>query len=257
MFSADSDKGDTHARTGPCPPHLQDEELLAMKKRPQLRDSPLRLALLTAASVLLSVASCSGQMLDFSPRLIQGVLARAHVSGSISYWSPERCPSPSMPYPVFPEVRVIDHSGPPRELLLEMFAGDPKMHVTQEPGGLIRMSEAGISTDLLDVRIHHIEFSDYGHAENVTPGAYTALHKIVSSPEVQAFKKSHNIEVFDFRTPSSINFLPRAWGELDDVTVSQALDYVLRIFPGYWIYGNCMNKEGGREVFFHFFANAP
>jgi hypothetical protein len=229
-----------------------------MKKRRHRKDLPVRFARLTVTSILALVASCVGQKVDFSPRLIQGVLAGAHVSGSISYWSPELCPTPSMPYPVFPEVRVVEHAGSPRELLQEMFAGDPKMRVTQEPGGMIRMSEAGISTDLLDIKIHHIEFSDYEHRGRVAPGAYTALHKILLSPEVQAFKKTHNVDLFDFQTPSAIDdFLPRAWGELDDVTVSQALDYVLRIFPGYWIYGNCTNKEGGREVFFRFTVNPP
>jgi len=161
-----------------------------------------------------------------------------------------------MPFPVLPEVRLVEHSGSPRELLQEMFAGDPKMRVTQEAGGIVRMSEAGVATDLLDIKIHHIEFGDYGNRGRMAPGAYTALHKILLSPEVQGFKRSHNVDVFDFQTPSAIDdFLPRAWGELDDVTVSEALDYVLRIFPGYWIYGNCTNKEGGREVFVRFFAN--
>ena len=36
-------------------------------------------------------------------------------------------------------------------------------------------------------------------------------------------------------------------GELDDVTVSQALDYVLDAFPGFWVYENCVKKEGERS----------
>jgi hypothetical protein len=41
-------------------------------------------------------------------------------------------------------------------------------------------------------------------------------------------------------------------GELNDVTVSQALDYVLQTFPGYWIYENCATKERGRSVYLNF-----
>ncbi len=163
-----------------------------------------------------------------------------------------------MPYAMFPEVRAAEHSGSPRELLQEMFAGDSKMRVTQEPGGMIRMSEAGTSTDLLDIKIHHIEFSDYEHPERMAAGAYAALHKILLSPEVQDFKKSHKMALFDFHVESTLdNSKPRAYGVLDDVTVSQALDYVLHIFPGYWVYGNCMSKEGGREVFLRFLENSP
>jgi hypothetical protein len=140
-----------------------------------------------------------------------------------------------------------------------MFAGDPKMRVTQEPGGIIRMSEIGISADLLDVKIHHIEFSEHEHREQVFTGPNIALLKILLSPEVQDFKKTHNIGPLGFRMPGNATeaFGRHAYGELDDVTVSQALDYVLQTFPGYWIYGNCTSKGGDREVFFRFVENTP
>jgi hypothetical protein len=46
-------------------------------------------------------------------------------------------------------------------------------------------------------------------------------------------------------------------GELDDVTVSQALDYVRRTFPGFWIYENCISPEGERSVYFNFVDVSP
>jgi hypothetical protein len=45
------------------------------------------------------------------------------------------------------------------------------------------------------------------------------------------------------------------YADLDDVTLSEALDHVLQIYPGFWIYGNCPSAGGGRTVFFQFFKN--
>jgi hypothetical protein len=217
---------------------------------------------LAIASVLVLITSCAGQKIDVSPGLIRATLDSSNVSGSISYWSPEPCPALYMPYAQLPEVRSARHSGSPSTVLQEMFAGDSKMRVTQEPGGVIRMSETAVPTDLLDVKIHHIEFSNYEHPKDVLPGPNMAVLKILNAPEVQDFKKSHKIGGFGGglgRLPGALEYPyeRHVFGELDDVTVSQALDYVLHIFPGFWVYGNCIGKEGDREVFIHFFEKAP
>lgn len=227
-----------------------------MKERPNTGASPLRRVKLTVTSILLLVGSCASQKFE-GPGLIQDVLTKAHASGSVAYWSPALCPAPYLPYPQFPEVRVSNHSGPPQEVLQDMFTGDPKMRVTQDPAGIIRMSETGISSDFLDIKIHHIEFSDYEHHEPVFTGPNMALLKILLTPEVQDFKKRLHIGPSGFHLPGNATevFRPHAYGELDEVTVSQALDYVLHIFPGFWIYGNCTNKEGDREIFVRFIEN--
>lgn len=41
---------------------------------------------------------------------------------------------------------------------------------------------------------------------------------------------------------------PSVPGELNDVTVEQALDYVAKTFPGFWTYENCRDPEGNREI---------
>lgn len=41
---------------------------------------------------------------------------------------------------------------------------------------------------------------------------------------------------------------PIVYGRLKDVTVKQGLDYILQIFPGFWIYENCVNTDGERTV---------
>jgi hypothetical protein len=50
---------------------------------------------------------------------------------------------------------------------------------------------------------------------------------------------------------------PSVHGELNDVTVAQALDYVLQTFPGLWTYQNCHNPEGGRKISVGFYDNLP
>src|SRR5713101_616650 len=48
---------------------------------------------------------------------------------------------------------------------------------------------------------------------------------------------------------------PSVPGELNDVTVAQALDYVLQTFPGFWFYQNCHNPDGGRKISVGFIKN--
>jgi len=204
---------------------------------------------LVIASVLLLVSFCHGQEKVES---ILGVLNRAHVSGSIAYWSLGGCAS--LNHPPLPKIRPTNYSGSPLEALQEMFAEDPKMRVTQEPGGMVRMFETDAPTDLLHVKIHRVSFPrELFHGPNI------ALWTIMRTPEVQAFAEAHNIgPLYSNRVPGNPDSLrPQIHGELEDVTVSQALDYVLRTFPGYWIYGNCTNEGGGREVFFWFVENDP
>jgi hypothetical protein len=80
---------------------------------------------------------------------IGNVLHAAHVSGSLAYSScgfHKRVPDA-------PPIRVLsDYSGPPKEVLQRMFADDPRMQVTQEPGGMIRMVETDVPADLLILR---------------------------------------------------------------------------------------------------------
>jgi hypothetical protein len=50
---------------------------------------------------------------------------------------------------------------------------------------------------------------------------------------------------------------PQISGDLENVTVSQALDYVLKTYPGFWAYENCQNDSGGRKIFLRFFPKNP
>jgi hypothetical protein len=194
---------------------------------------------------------------------VMAIVTTAQLSGSLEYWG--RCDVSTLPD--FPKVR--DHrqgSESPIQALREVFADDPEMRVTQEPNGMIRMAETDVPSDLLNVRISHISFEvdpkHPGGLGDILWDPRGALLRILSTPEVVAFRRARDIGPFEpewlfgsFANPSPK--LPRISGDLNDVTLSQALDYVLRTFPGLWIYENCASQKYKREVFFAFYQNSP
>lgn len=203
--------------------------------------------------VVIATGSCLGQDKVES---ITDVLSRAGASGSIAYWSPSGCRPGPFRYPEFPKLVPASYSGSLLDTLREMFANDPKMSITQEPGGIVRMRERDVPTDILDVKIHHLSFNGQVIGNDVFHGPIMAMRSILMAPEVQDFARERSIRpIFLDRIPGNAAYGKRAQGELGDVTVSQALDYLLHTFPGYWIYGNCTNETGSREVFFWFIEN--
>ena len=187
---------------------------------------------------------------------VGNVLSRAHLSGSLEYWSACNFKR-STSYPDFPKLQVIpDHDGPAVDLLREIFSVDPEMGVSQDADGRIRMIEKDVPTDLLDVKIHHLRFPPEYHGPNA------AAIAILKSQEVISFRREHSIgpeadwgsgasfphDAFDPQTPS-------VHGDLNDVTVREALDFVLGTFPGFWFYENCQDPGRGRRVVVGFIEN--
>jgi hypothetical protein len=89
-----------------------------------------------------------------------------------------------------------------------------------------------------------------------------AVRLILSTPEVEAFRRENKVGPFPsvFIVPGDADSdKPSVSGHLDDVTVSQALDYIFKTFPGFWIYGNCPAEGNGekRNVYFWFSENIP
>lgn len=186
--------------------------------------------------------------------LIGGVFSKAHASGSLEYWG--EC-NYREAYPDFPQFRAAQgHEGSPVELLREMFSVDPKMKVSQDPDGKIRMIEDDVPSDLLDVKIHFIRFGEYN-------GPNAAVVEILQAPELTAFRKEHNIGPepgaeagFGLSHEAFAPEKPKVWGDLENVTVRQALDYILLTFHGFWLYESCKTPEGGRTMYLGFFENA-
>ncbi len=201
---------------------------------------------------------------------VMAVLTKAKVSGSLQYWG--RCDLGRLTD--FPKVRVPQKNGEsPVQALREIFADDPEMRVTQDQNGIIRMGETDVPQDFLNVKISHISFKINPklpwEQEDARRGGTDALYDprdalwhILSTPELAEFRRAHDIEPFDPGQLAGLRGVPsphssRISGGLNDVTLSQALDSLLRSFPGLWVYENCTSKKYRREVFFTFYPNSP
>jgi len=178
-------------------------------------------------------------------------LRKTPFSGSLEYSGD--CDDISQELPVLPTVRVPlkDQNSSALVTLRDIFADDPKMQVTQETGGTIRIIERGVPKELLDVTIGKISFD-----EMYDPMSAEAL--IITSPEVQDFMKAHGIERDPFRggvrglRQGPEPGLPHISEALVNVTVRQVLDRLLKTFSGVWVYQNCLSETGSRVVAFDY-----
>lgn len=210
-----------------------------------------------SASLLFLVGSCLGQHKAGADQTVavpevQKILSSAQLSGSLEYWG--LC-DVFKPRPPELKLRPVSagHEGSALDVLQEMFADDTKMRVTQQSDGKIRMAETDVPQDLLEVKIHHLSFpSDYH-------GPKMAVMAILQSPEVMHFITDRNIvPMGGWSLPGDDSIAihkPSVPGELNDVTVAQALDYILQTFPGFWTYQNCYDPDGVRTVSFGFLNN--
>jgi hypothetical protein len=183
------------------------------------------------------------------------VFSESDAAGSLEYWGV--CNKEF--YPDYPKLRATsDPEASAVESLRKMFSVDPKMRVSQDADGKIRMIEQDVPNDLLDVKIHHLHFPVEYH------GPAIAVITILKTPEVIAFRREHNIwPVADwfpgisFPSDAFAVDKPSVYGDLHDVTVRQALDYVLETFHGFWLYENCKGPGGDRTVLIGFLENVP
>jgi len=186
-------------------------------------------------------------------------LAKSGVSGSLAFSG--HCTG----FPRdLPHMRVPSTSdGAPLQLARETFSDDPTMQFSQDPDGTIRMKERGISTELLDVKISHVPFETNG-----VPLQYAAYnpdhalyYAILRAPEVSAFADAHDIQV-PFVGMGGLGGpgqqlsaeLPHISGSMDNLTLSQALDRIVKTFPGIWVYENCPADGKRRVVLFSFYS---
>lgn len=180
---------------------------------------------------------------------IRRILRSGGFSGSLAYTG---CSFKNHQPPNLPPLGTLDESGTPTGILTKFFAADPLMQVIQEEG-MIRMMETSVPTDLLSLKIHRLSFYP-SDAVGAVYGPRMALVAILRNPEVMAFRKAHDIGGWDGGSvPGDCCGGGRVvHGELEDVTVSEALDYILKTFPGFWIYEDCVTKEKTRSVYINF-----
>jgi len=219
--------------------------------------SIVKIAIINA---FLLVASSQGQDRGGTPpgdgyMYIGGVLSRAHMSGSLEYWGV--CDFKDY-YPNFPKLQALtsqEVEDSPLGQLQKMFSIDPNMRVTEDDEKIIRMVETDVPSDLLDLRIPHLHFrTDY-------QGPNWAMQAILRAPEVMAFRREHNIgPEYDWQPGFPVTgAIPNSsvTGDLHDVTVREGLDYILKTYPGFWMYENCKTPTGGRIVYMQFVQNIP
>ena len=222
----------------------------------------MRRLTLIPAFVLVLLSSCLGQERGgadrtFAVPLLQRILNTAHASGSLGYWG--RCDL-GKSEPDFPALSSpSDDSRPVLEVLRQVFAKDREMEVAQDSNGLIRMFETDVPMDLLDIKIAHLSFGPPDEDRGPFNGPDDTLHTILASPEVKTYVATHRIGPFpDAWSGSQGPHKHQVSGDLYNVTVKQALDYILQTFPGFWIYQNCRTIGGGadRYVQFRFYYSA-
>jgi hypothetical protein len=193
-----------------------------------------------------------------SLRPLLQVLDQAKVSGSLEFTG--TCDSYS--FHVFPEFPRLGVPAASDESILqtvrEMFADSPAMQVTLGPDETVRIVESGVATDILGVKISRVPFT--GNGSDFVYSGWAALRRILETPEVKSFMETHDIQLpFDGGgtvsfNPSPPKDTPHISKPLDNATFSEAMDYILKTFPGIWIYENCQKTSTRkRTVYFRFY----
>lgn len=129
------------------------------------------------------------------------------------------------------------------DAMTELSHALPRLSWTRDARGLMRVSDDRVIGDILRIRLKRVHFAHATAPEN-------AMQDIIAAPEVRSHLKQKGIEGEVFMSniqPPGAKGLPELSGELHDVTVAQALDRVMKFFPGLWIYSEC-GRDSVRRV---------
>lgn len=119
--------------------------------------------------------------------------------------------------------------------LTELSHREPHVSWTRDKSGSFQVIDDRAVSDILQLRLACVRFKGA-----VTPTA--AIRDLMSTPEIRAYLADNRIEegtMFEHAGPVTTEGLPQLSGELRDVTVAQALDRIVRFFPGLWIFSEC------------------
>src|ERR1700693_1077213 len=124
------------------------------------KEGTMSFRLLTTALVFMLLAICESQDRTVTSAgdgisLLMATLSRARLSASLEY-SGVACETMRD----FPKFHLpMRSTASPLEILRDLFSDDPRMQITQEPDGTVRMRENDAPRDLLDLRITHVSFT--------------------------------------------------------------------------------------------------
>jgi CBS domain-containing protein len=115
---------------------------------------------------------------------------------------------------------------------------------SRDAEGLVRVSDDRVIGDVLRVRLKRLHFAP------ATSPEY-AIQDFMAAPEVRSYLKENGVQGEVFMSniqPASTKGLPEFSGDVHNVTVAQALDGVMKFFPGLWIYSECTSNSGRRVI---------
>lgn len=116
---------------------------------------------------------------------------------------------------------------------------DPHMSWTHDKDGFMRVSDNRVTDDILRIHLKQVHFRG-------AVDSNAAIRDVLSTPEVRAYLNAKHIEkgtLFSNIVPTSTKGFPKLSGDFRDVTVAQALDRIVKFFPGLWIYSECTSDS--------------
>lgn len=110
---------------------------------------------------------------------------------------------------------------------------DPHLSRTRDKEGLMRVNDNRVTGSVLKIHLKRVHF-------NRAADPNEAIRIVLSTPEVREYLKKNHIEQGTvFIMPMNSKDVPKLSGDLRNVTVEQALDRIVKFFPGLWIYSEC------------------
>lgn len=120
---------------------------------------------------------------------------------------------------------------------------DPHLSWSREADDFVQIRDNRVQNDVLRIRLQRIHFSQVRDSN-------AAIRIVLDAPEVQAYYQQNHIERATpynaiYRTPKGF---PTLSEDMHNVTVEEALDRIVRFFPGLWIYSECEDGSHRRVM---------
>jgi hypothetical protein len=130
---------------------------------------------------------------------------------------------------------------------------NPHLSWSRDANGLTRVRDDRVPTDVLRLRLQRVHF-------NRVRDSNAAIRIVLDAPEVQAYFRENDIErstSFNASMYTTPRGFPTSSGDLRNVTVAEALDRIMRFFPGLWMYNECENGPLKRVMVDGFEVGSP
>ena len=136
--------------------------------------------------------------------------------------------------------------------LLQLFAAKDRVAVREFQPGMVVMATRGVWQDLMQVKLTHVEFDSF---EQYDP--FMAILAVVNSPSMAMAMKHIQAKPLalplDRISPPPAPGQPHIDGSLDNVTVDEAINRILRIFHGLVVYKECVKNDGSHWFSIYFY----